>query len=53
MIADDIRERILNGELSEGCAIRQEALAEEYHVSLMPVREALKRLNAKGVSAAN
>ena len=49
MIADDIRERILNGELSEGDAIRQEALAEEYHVSRMPVREALKRLDAEGL----
>ena len=49
MISDDIRERILNGELSEGDAIRQEALAEEYHVSRMPVREALKRLDAEGL----
>ena len=49
MISDDIRERILNGELSEGDAIRQVALAEEYNVSRMPVREALKRLDAEGL----
>ncbi|PVB63438.1 GntR family transcriptional regulator [Labrenzia sp. 011] len=48
-IASDIRERILNGELAEGLTIRQEALAEEYGVSRMPVREALKRLDAEGL----
>ena len=35
MISDDIRERILNGELSEGDAIRQEALAEEYGLKFL------------------
>lgn len=49
VIANDLRERILNGELAEGEAIRQEALAEEYDVSRMPIREALKRLNAEGL----
>lgn len=49
VIANDLRERILSGELAEGEAIRQEALAEEYDVSRMPIREALKRLNAEGL----
>lgn len=49
VIASDIRERILNGDLAEGVTIRQEALAEEYTVSRMPVREALKRLDAEGL----
>lgn len=49
VIAHDIRERILNGELAEGRTVRQEALAEEYDVSRMPVREALKRLDAEGL----
>ncbi len=49
IITDDLRERILNGELAEGETIRQEALAEEYDVSRMPIREALKRLNAEGL----
>lgn len=49
VIAGDIRERILNGDLAEGFTIRQEALAEEYDVSRMPVREALKRLDAEGL----
>lgn len=49
VIANDLRERILSGELVEGETIRQEALAEEYDVSRMPIREALKRLDAEGL----
>lgn len=49
VIADDLRERILSGEIEEAETIRQEALAEEYDVSRMPIREALKRLNAEGL----
>lgn len=49
VIAGDLRERILSGDLSEGETIRQEALAEEYDVSRMPVREALKQLDAEGL----
>lgn len=49
LIANDLRERILSGEMAEGEVIRQEALAEAYDVSRMPVREALKRLNAEGL----
>lgn len=49
VIANDIRDRILSGELAEGETIRQEALAEDYSVSRMPVREALKRLDAEGL----
>ncbi len=49
LIANDLRERILSGDLAEGEVIRQEVLAEEYDVSRMPVREALKRLSAEGL----
>jgi DNA-binding GntR family transcriptional regulator len=49
VIANDLRERILSNELAEGETIRQEALAEEYEVSRMPIREALKRLDAEGL----
>ena len=49
MIASDLRQGILSGELAEGEAIRQELLAQEYDVSRMPVREALKRLAAEGL----
>lgn len=49
VIASDLRERILSGDLAEGETIRQEALAEDYDVSRMPVREALKKLDAEGL----
>lgn len=49
VIANDLRERILSGEFAEGETIRQESLAEEYEVSRMPIREALKRLDAEGL----
>jgi len=49
VIASDLRERILSGDMAEGEVIRQEALAEEYDVSRMPIREALKRLSAEGL----
>lgn len=49
VIVADLRHRILSGDLVEGELIRQELLAEEYDVSRMPVREALKRLDAEGL----
>lgn len=49
VIAGDLRERILSGEMRAGDTIRQEALAEDYGVSRMPVREALKTLDAEGL----
>ncbi|MCK0126232.1 GntR family transcriptional regulator [Gelidibacter sp. F2691] len=49
VITNDLRERILSGDLAEGTVIRQEALADEYDVSRMPIREALKRLDAEGL----
>ncbi len=49
VIASDLRERILSGDLAEGETIRQEALAEDYDVSRMPVREALKQLDSEGL----
>ncbi|MCW8356878.1 GntR family transcriptional regulator [Marinomonas pontica] len=49
VIVADLRKRILSGDLEEGTLIRQELLAEEYDVSRMPVREALKRLDSEGL----
>jgi DNA-binding GntR family transcriptional regulator len=49
VIVADLRHRILSGDLAEGELIRQELLAEEYDVSRMPVREALKRLDSEGL----
>jgi len=50
-LRDSLRERILNGELKEGEALIQDAIAEEYDVSRMPVREALRQLEAMGLVA--
>src|ERR1700730_1226676 len=49
--AESLRERILSGEFKEGDPLVQEALAEEYEVSRMPVREALRLLEASGLVA--
>jgi DNA-binding GntR family transcriptional regulator len=50
-LAESLRERILNGEFREGDALIQDALAQEYDVSRMPVREALRQLEADGLVA--
>jgi DNA-binding GntR family transcriptional regulator len=48
-IAESLQERILNGELREGDALIQDAIAREYETSRMPVREALRQLEAAGL----
>lgn len=48
-LAAALRERILSGELSGGSLLRQEALAEAYGVSRIPVREALRLLEGEGL----
>jgi len=50
-LADSLRERILNGEFKEGEQLVQAAIAAEYEVSRMPVREAFRRLEAAGLIA--
>lgn len=50
-LAKSLRERILNGEFKEGDALIQDAIALEYEVSRMPVREALRQLEAGGLVA--
>jgi DNA-binding GntR family transcriptional regulator len=50
-LRDALRERILNGDFKEGEALIQDAIAEEYDVSRMPVREALRQLEAMGLVA--
>lgn len=49
MTVDAIRERILRGTYPEGEPLRQEALAEVLGVSRIPVREALRQLEAEGL----
>jgi len=48
-IVDALRESILDGVLPPGLQIRQEALAEKFGVSRVPVREALRQLEAEGL----
>ena len=47
-VADAVRSRIIAGELAAGTRIDQDALAAEFSVSRMPVREALRQLGAEG-----
>lgn len=47
-IAEQVRERIRNGKLPAGAKIDQKALAAEFSVSRMPIREALRQLDAEG-----
>lgn len=48
-LVESLRERILNGEFKEGDALIQDTLAKEYDTSRMPVREALRQLEAQGL----
>ena len=48
-LAESLRERILNGEFKEGEPLIQETIGQEYDVSRMPVREALRQLEAQGL----
>jgi len=48
-LSESLRERILNGEFKEGDWLIQDAIAQEYDTSRMPVREALRQLEAAGL----
>jgi len=48
-LRESLQERILSGEFREGDALIQDAIAEEYDTSRMPVREALRQLEASGL----
>jgi DNA-binding GntR family transcriptional regulator len=45
-VADSLRQQILNGDLPAGAQLRQDALAEAFGISRIPVREALLQLEA-------
>lgn len=49
MTVEALRERILRGDYPEGEPLRQDALAEDLGVSRIPVREALRQLEAEGL----
>lgn len=48
-ITTELRRRILNGQLAEGAVLRQEKLASELGVSRIPLREAIRHLEAEGL----
>lgn len=49
VIAEHLRERILPGEFRGGESLLQDSLAAEYNVSRIPLREALRQLEAEGL----
>jgi DNA-binding GntR family transcriptional regulator len=49
LVLDELRQQILSGQLRPGEPLRQEALAEGLGVSRIPVREAIRRLEAEGL----
>ncbi len=48
-ITAEVRRRILSGQLAEGTTLRQERLATELGVSRIPLREAIRHLEAEGL----
>ena len=48
-VIEQLRKRILSGELRPGLPLRQENLAADMGVSRLPIRDALSRLEAEGL----
>jgi DNA-binding GntR family transcriptional regulator len=48
LIAESLRQAIIDGQLGPGESLRQESLAKHYAVSRIPVREALRQLGSEG-----
>ena len=48
-MAEKLRDKIVRGEIHEGEQLRQDAIANEFQVSRIPVREALRQLEAEGL----
>ena len=48
-VVERLRDQILNGELREGEQLRQDAIAAEFQISRIPVREAMSHLAAEGL----
>ncbi len=47
--ANSLRERIMRGDFEEGQPLLQDALAAEYDISRIPLREALRQLESEGL----
>lgn len=48
LVFEQVRESILSGEFAPGSQLNQNRLAQRFGVSIIPLREALKRLQAEG-----
>lgn len=48
-VAEKLRDMIIRGEIPERAQLRQDAIATQYQVSRIPVREALRQLDAEGL----
>ncbi|MGC1105889.1 MAG: GntR family transcriptional regulator [Candidatus Acidiferrales bacterium] len=48
-VADKLRAMIIRGDVQEGEQLRQDAIATDFQVSRIPVREALRQLEAEGL----
>lgn len=49
VVARQLREAIFDGELEPGTPLRQEAVAKDFGISRIPVREALRQLESEGL----
>lgn len=49
LVLEEVRDQILHGDYAEGTPLRQDAIAAEMGVSRIPVREALRQLEAEGL----
>jgi DNA-binding GntR family transcriptional regulator len=50
-VANKLRDQIIRGEIPEGAQLRQDHIAAQFQVSRIPVREALRQLEAEGLIA--
>jgi len=48
VVCEHLRRAILSGELAQGAPLRQDALADQFGISRIPVREALRQLAHEG-----
>lgn len=48
IVTNQLRQAIINGDLKPGQKLIQDEIAAQYNISRMPVREALRRLEAEG-----
>src|SRR6267143_4814424 len=49
VVVEALRQRVLSGEFAEGEPLNQVAIAREYAISRIPLREAMRQLEAEGL----